>query len=108
MSMDIARWHFAAAEYWMAIADQTIPSTINLMGIVGADGGTVSSIVPHSECVETAKVHLAIAQFALDYENGPFVDGMGSYVPLRNEEVEKKCCNGGPQWGHSWNCPSLP
>lgn len=20
----------------------------------------------------------------------------------------KDCCEGGPQWGHSWNCPSLP
>lgn len=19
-----------------------------------------------------------------------------------------KCCNGGPQWGHDWHCPTLP
>ncbi len=20
----------------------------------------------------------------------------------------RKCCDGGPQWGHAWNCPKLP
>lgn len=22
--------------------------------------------------------------------------------------VGSKCCEGGPQWGHAWNCPKAP
>lgn len=22
--------------------------------------------------------------------------------------VSDECCKGGPQWGHDWNCPTLP
>lgn len=24
------------------------------------------------------------------------------------EELQQKCCNGGPQWGHAWDCPKCP
>lgn len=24
------------------------------------------------------------------------------------EELVNKCCEGGPQWGHAWNCKTLP
>ena len=23
-------------------------------------------------------------------------------------DLNPPCCAGGPQWGHAWNCPSLP
>lgn len=24
------------------------------------------------------------------------------------EERKPECCGGGPQWGHAWDCPTLP
>jgi hypothetical protein len=24
------------------------------------------------------------------------------------KEALGKCCDGGPQWGHAWNCPTTP
>lgn len=28
--------------------------------------------------------------------------------PKKQEEPKQTCCDGGPQWGHDWDCPSLP
>lgn len=74
--LDIARWHFAAARYWLAIADNTIADVHE-----GFKKGVkdLSQIVPHDQCVETAKIHLEVAKFALDYSANPIGDDQTIY-----------------------------
>ena len=33
---------------------------------------------------------------------------LGSYPKVEVKENLMDCCSGGPQWGHSYMCPSLP
>lgn len=37
---------------------------------------------------------------------------MSSGIPVGiwagQELAANKCCSGGPQWGHAWNCPKVP
>jgi len=37
-----------------------------------------------------------------------YIAGSNDCFKALNKRTESKCCAGGPQWGHAWNCPTLP
>lgn len=57
----------------------------------------------------------------MDQDDVPEVDTVESLARKVRADIEKFnaslrsadrltgwCCDGGPQWGHAWNCPTLP
>ena len=57
----------------------------------------------------------------LQYRLAIAVDANGAFCPnppgawkdvptviVPRRDFKQNCCAGGPQWGHAWDCPSLP
>lgn len=45
----------------------------------------------------------------LSHETPPAILELADIVrDMADMIANPPCCNGGPQWGHDWNCPTLP
>jgi hypothetical protein len=44
------------------------------------------------------------------YSNAHVIDHLITYIANLEARLakEEKCCEGGPQWGHAWDCPKCP
>lgn len=70
----------------------------------GANDVATGQMKPPPHPVSRAERHGTICE---DYElHGCRVDGCPAacFHAIRSPQ----CCGGGPQWGHAWECPSLP
>lgn len=81
------------------IGSFTMDEFMKLMGAAYAEGQSAEREACAQVCEET--------------DNDPHVvlhvgTVCAAAIRARGQSPAQTCCKGGPQWGHAWDCPTLP